>query len=114
LAHIVLDEDRAPTPQKGHTPPQFSAHVRCCQTAGWIKMLLGVEVGLSPGHIVLDGDPPLKGHDPMPPQFSARVCGGKTAGWIKMPLGREVDIGPGDIVLNGVKLPLPRPERGPA
>jgi len=24
---------------------------------GWIKMKLGVEVGLSPGHIVLDGDP---------------------------------------------------------
>ena len=24
---------------------------------GWIKMALGVEVGLSPGHIVLDGDP---------------------------------------------------------
>ena len=29
----------------------------CGQTVGWIKMKLGVEVGLSPGHIVLDGDP---------------------------------------------------------
>jgi len=27
------------------------------QTAGWIKMPLGTEVGLGPGHIVLDGDP---------------------------------------------------------
>ena len=28
----------------------------CCgQTVGWIKMPLGKEVGLSPGHIVLDG-----------------------------------------------------------
>jgi len=27
------------------------------QTVGWIKMKLGVQVGLSPGHIVLDGDP---------------------------------------------------------
>jgi len=24
---------------------------------GWIKMKLGMEVGLGPGHIVLDGDP---------------------------------------------------------
>jgi len=24
---------------------------------GWIKMPLGKEVGLGPGHIVLDGDP---------------------------------------------------------
>jgi len=29
----------------------------CGQTVGWIKMLLGTEVGLRPGHIVLDGDP---------------------------------------------------------
>jgi len=35
--------------------------------AGWIKMALGMEVSLSPRHIVLDGDPappPLKGHSP--------------------------------------------------
>jgi len=31
--------------------------VCCGQTVGWIKMKLGVEVGLSPGHIVLDGVP---------------------------------------------------------
>jgi len=31
--------------------------VYCGQTLGWIKMPLGTEVGLSPGHIVLDGDP---------------------------------------------------------
>jgi len=46
-------------------PPQFSAHdVYCSQTAGWIKMALGMEVGLGPGHTVLDGDPaplPQKG-----------------------------------------------------
>jgi len=29
----------------------------CVQTVGWIKMPLGTEVGLGPGHIVLDGDP---------------------------------------------------------
>jgi len=38
--------------------------VYCGQTVEWIKMKLGVEIGLGPGHIVLDGDPaPLqKGH----------------------------------------------------
>jgi len=30
--------------------------VYCGQTVGWIKMPLATEVGLSPGHIVLDGD----------------------------------------------------------
>jgi len=42
-------------------------------------MPLGTEVGLGPGHIVLDGDPaPLhgKGHSSPPAQFSAYVyCG---------------------------------------
>jgi len=49
--------------KKGHSNPQFLAHVCCDQTAGWIKMLLGTEVGLGPGDIVLDGDsapPPQK------------------------------------------------------
>jgi len=52
-------------------------------------MVLGMEVGLSPGDFVLDGDPvlpPLKGHSP---QFSANVRCGQTAGWTKMPLGME-------------------------
>jgi len=34
---------------------------------GWIKMKLGTEVGLGPGHVVLDGDPappPQQGHSP--------------------------------------------------
>ena len=38
--------------------------VYCGQTVGWIKMKLGTEVGLSPGHSVLDGEPaapPKKG-----------------------------------------------------
>ena len=28
----------------------------CGQTVEWIKMKLGMDVGLDPGHIVLDGD----------------------------------------------------------
>jgi len=53
-------------PQRG-TAPQFSAHICCGQMAAWIKMLLGMELGLGPGDIVLDGDPtppPPKGHSP--------------------------------------------------
>jgi len=46
-----------PSPKKGAEPPQFSAHLYCGQTAGCIKMPLGMEVGMSPGDFVLDGDP---------------------------------------------------------
>ena len=36
-----------PLPKKeAEPPPQFSAHVYCGQTAGWIKIALGMEVGL--------------------------------------------------------------------
>jgi len=43
--------------------------VYCGQTVGRIKMKLGMQVGLGPGHIVLDGNPappPPKGHRPPP------------------------------------------------
>ena len=58
------------SPQKEHSL-QFSDHVYCGQTAGWMKTPLGTEVNLSPGHIVLDGDPaPLrKGHSSPPLSF---------------------------------------------
>ena len=55
LCDFVLDEDPALSPKRGGAP-QFSARVYCVQTARWTKMALGVEVGLSPGHIVLVGD----------------------------------------------------------
>jgi len=48
-------------------PLQFSAHVYCGQTVGWITIALGTEVGLGPSHIVLDGDSaptPQKGAEP--------------------------------------------------
>jgi len=65
--HCVRRGPSSP-PQKGaEPPPQFSAHVYCHQTAGWIKMKLGRQVGLGPGHIVLDGDlspSPPKRHSP--------------------------------------------------
>ena len=67
---------------------------------------LGMEVGLGPGHVVLDGDPSpphQKGKQPV------HVCFGQTAWWIKMPLGtkvdREVDVGPSDFVIHGDPAP---------
>jgi len=70
--------------------------VYCGQMVGWIKMKLGMEIGLGPGYIVLDGtQSPQKGHSP---QFSVHVCCGQVAGCIKMPLGMEVGLGPGDTV----------------
>jgi len=57
-------------PQKVGGAPKLSAHVYCGQTAGWMKVVLGMEVGLSPGDFVLDGDPVLpaqqRGQSPLP------------------------------------------------
>ena len=40
--------------------------------AGWIKMPFGMEVGLGPGHIALDGDPaPRKRGTAAPPLLLA-------------------------------------------
>jgi len=52
--------------------------VYCRQTVGWIKIKLGILIGLGPGHIVLDGDPapPPKGAQ-QPPSFEIygrRLC----------------------------------------
>ena len=41
--------------------------VHCGQMVGRIQVKVGMQVGLGPGHIVLDGDPgrpPSKGHSP--------------------------------------------------
>jgi len=71
--------------------------------------LLGREVGLGSGVIVLDGaraPPPKKGDSA--PQFWAQVYCGQTAGCISIPLGTEVGLGPGDIVLDGDPAPPKR------
>jgi len=75
-------------------------------------MPLGVEVGLSPGDFVLDGDPAptQKGVDP---QFSAHVYRGQTAAWIKMSLGTEVGLGPGHTVLDVVPAPVKGAQQPP-
>jgi len=55
-----------PSPKRGRSP-QFSAHVCCGQMAGWIKMPLGLEVGLGLGDCVKWGPSsslPRKGAEP--------------------------------------------------
>jgi len=58
-----------PSPKRAH--PQFSAIVRCGQTAGWAKMPFGMEVGLDPGDFAFDEDPanPRKREHPPHPIF---------------------------------------------
>jgi len=65
----------SPSPKRGGAP-KFSAHVYCGQTAEWIKMPLGTEVGVGLRDIVLDGaqlpshkgaQPPIFGHCPLWP-----------------------------------------------
>jgi len=49
------------------TVGQLKRVVHCCQTVGRIKMKLGMQAGLVPGHIVLDGipaPPPQRGTAP--------------------------------------------------
>ena len=66
--------------------------------AAWIKMSLGMELGLDLGDFVLDGDPvapsPKRGRTP---KFSAHVYCDQTAGWMKLILGMVVSLSPGDL-----------------
>jgi len=73
-------------------------------------MPLGMDVGLSPGDFVLDGDPvlPPQQRRRNPSQFSARFYCAQTAECIKMPLGMEVGLSPGDFVLEWEPALLPK------
>jgi len=66
-------------------------------------MKLGLQVGLSPGHIVLDGEPVL----PLTKGHSSPILGPCLLwpnGWmIKMPVGMEVGLGAGDFVLDKIR-----------
>jgi len=61
--------------------------VYCGQTVRWIKMKLGMQVGLGPSHIVLDGDPAPPSQRSTAPVFGPYVVAKCMAGWIKTPLG---------------------------
>jgi len=85
--------------------------VHCGQAVERIKMKLGTQVGLGPGHIVLDGTQLPLPTGQSPTQFLAHICCGHMAAWIKMPLGMELGLSPGDFVLDGDPA-LPSPKRG--
>ena len=87
--------------------------VYCSQTVGRIKTKLGMQVGLGPGHIVLDGDPAPLPQRGTAPNFRPISVAAKMAAWIKIPLGMEVGLGPGDFVLNGDPAPSPKMGRNP-
>ena len=66
---------------------QVSAHVCCSQKAGWIKMPLGMKVCLSPGDIVLDGDPlPSPNRDQSPLIFGPCLL------WPRSPISATAEL----------------------
>ena len=73
-------------------------------------MPLGMDVGLSPGDFVLDGDPVFpfqqRGGAPFPIFGPFLLC--QMAGCIKMPLGMEVGLSSGKFVLGGDPAFLPK------
>jgi len=98
--HAVLDRDPSPPP-KVHSPRSL-AHVCYGQTAGWIKMCLGTEVGVRPGYAdcVKWGPSPLfPQRGTATPLFGPCLLWPKsqtqTAGWIRITLGTEVGHVPG-------------------
>jgi len=75
-------------------------------------MPLGMEVGLSPGDFVLDGDPaplPKRGRTEPPivcGVYAVVSIGGQTAVCISIPLVMEVGLSLGNIGLDGDPAPL--------
>ena len=92
-------------PEKGESPPPIFGPSLLWPN-GWMHQdATCMEVSLSPGDFVLDGDPaptPKRGRSP---QFSAHVYCDQTAAWIKMPFGTKLGLGLHDIVLDGDPAP---------
>jgi len=109
--HIVLDGDPAsPSPKKGHSSPQLSAHVYCVRATGCIKMPLGTEVGLCPGnrqHCVRWGpSSPKRGTAAPTFRCISDVVKRLDGSRIKMPLVMGIGLGNTHIVLDGEPPPL--------
>jgi len=82
--NIVLDRDPAASAKKGQSrspkkegtapPPNFSAHIYCCQMAGWIRIPLGTEDRPLPWwHYVRWGPSSPHGKGTAAPHFLAHV-----------------------------------------
>jgi len=104
--HYARWESSSSSQKEGGSPSPIIAHFYCGQTTGCIKMSLCMQVGLSPGDFVLDGDPAL-------PQFLAHVYCDQTAVCIRIPLDNEVGLSLGDIVLDGDPAPPPLKRHSP-
>jgi len=106
---FVLDENPAPLPQKGRSPPIFGPCL--LRPNGWMDQD-GTWHGGGPRSRrlcvrLLDGDSaPLHKRGGVP-QFLAHVYCGQTDVCIRIPLGTEVGFSLGDIVLDGDPAPLP-------
>ena len=77
-ARSVMLRDRCPVCVR----PSVCNVGYCGQTVGWIRLPLGMEVGLSPGGILLDGDPappPRKGGQPHNTPLFGPLCSGTVA-----------------------------------
>ena len=76
-------------------------------------MALGMELGLGPSHIVLDGDPgpPKKG---TAPNFRPMSIVAKRLDGSRCHFGMEVGLGPGHIVLDGDTAPFPKKGQSPS
>jgi len=96
------------SPSSKGTQPPILAHISCGQMAGWIKLPLGMEVGLGPGVFVLCGDPaplPKRGR---PPNFRPISVVVKRLNASRCHLVWR-DLGPGHIALDGDPAsPLPK------
>jgi len=116
--HCVRWGLSSPIPQSGRSPP-FLAHICCGQMAGWIKMKLGMQVDLGPGHIVSDGDPaPPLPKEVEPPIFGPYLLWPNC--WMDLhprptflPLDREVASAQATLCYLGTQLPPPKGDRAP-
>ena len=87
LRDIVFDVDPATPRKRAHPPhPIFGPYVYSGQMAGWMKMPLGTEVDLGPGHSVRRGpSSPEKGAQ-QPPLFGACLL------WPRSPISATAEL----------------------
>jgi len=109
--HCVVLGPSSPLQKGDRSPPIFGLFL--LWSYGWMHQdALGTEAGLSPGDIVLDGDPaPPKGHSPPifgPCLLWPKSCVYQDTTWYGSRRSR-VGLSPGDIALDGDPAP---PEKG--
>jgi len=64
----------------------FDFWATVCKTVGWIKMKLSLQVGLGPGHIVLDRNPAAPPPKDTAPNFRPMLL--RPNGWVNQDVTR--------------------------